>query len=730
MTPLRMPVALLACAVTLVFALGGGPAFAQPASEGSAGVEGEPVEGSAEGDLETVGEVVEALPVQFDLNVELETSFFAQDELGFDGDTFSAVVNDASHWIGGAVDAAIHVRDHGTQAVISNLGPWIAIAVLGFIMFLGDRRAKRKFVQLAATLQPRRPDANPQVLALRRALVAGAGKLVMPTVGWMLSYVPVQGMFDSATWTVALSQALALLLVLRAIIAAADVFFRSDVFEFPEESAEVLRRIVVSSTGAILFFVALSGTISITGYRSDAFALSERLLRLSITLLSVRVLVATGHIAKLLPEEGSAAYLRFRSLFVRYVRHFVVLSLVLLSLWTLGFTRAATTVLLRSYGIVALLVGGALALRWFDRYSGRPSDGSLAAALMGTVDSFARFCINLAFGAAILGLLGLLNPVLTALDSLGVSFGNSSLTVLSVLTAVFVIMLAVLLSRVTRVVLEHTLYPAMEVDVGAAYAANIGIHYFILVASFGLALIALGIDLGALTVFAGALGVGIGFGLQDFARNLVSGLALLFGKIIRKGDLVTVGGEYNGIVEEIGGRMVRIRTRDNTDLVIPASEVVGSALVNWTHGSPVVRIRVPVGASYSSDPNEVREALLDAAARFDHVLRDPAPDVWFTEFGDNSINFMLLVWISAASIDPTVARGKLMFHVWDAMAERNIEIPFPQRDLHLRSVDPALLERLQGGLVPSGPEGASEQAPNASTPAKTDKADASEDGPA
>jgi small-conductance mechanosensitive channel len=206
--------------------------------------------------------------------------------------------------------------------------------------------------------------------------------------------------------------------------------------------------------------------------------------------------------------------------------------------------------------------------------------------------------------------------------------------------------------------------------------------------AFGLAVITLGVDLAAMAVFAGALGVGIGFGLQDFAKNLISGLVLLFGRVLEKGDLVTINDTHTGNVEEIAGRMVRIRTRDNTDMVVPASEVVGSALINWTHGDPRVRLHIPVGVSYSSDVNLVREALMAAAAAYPMALKTPVPDVWFVEFGDSALNFELLIWVNAVVCDPRHVKGTINFYIWDELTERNIEIPFPQHDLHIRSVDP------------------------------------------
>ena len=649
----------------------------------------EPADASTADEAGSGAELVSPLPVRLDLSLdeELDAPFFAHDEFGFDAATFTAIIDDGSHWI---ADVARYVArlPRGTPAeVLARVVPWIVFLALLVAALWMERRAKRGFEHLAETLTTSRSTGKERLDTIRRVFIESAGLMVVPVLAWMLSYVPVQGLFDSAPWTVALSRGLGIFLIYRVVYAVAGAIFGEDLFDFPRDAADRLLGVTISSARAITLFAIAADCVTTISYREDVHALSMTLLRLSITLLSLRVLAATGDIARLMPSEGNPPYLRFRAVFVRYLPHFLAFSVLLLALWTLGFNRAATTVLVRSYSIIGLLVVGALALRWFDRYSQRPHPDSLVRALIDQVDSFARFCINIAFAAAILALLGLLEPLRVLLDNVGVTVGSSDLTALNIIRGLCVIGGAVLVSRVTRVLLDWWFYPRFEVDVGAAHATSTAVHYFVIALSLGIALITLGIDLAALAVFAGALGVGLGFGLQDFARNLISGLVLLFGRVIEKGDLVTINETYIGNVEEIGGRMVRIRTRDNTDMVIPASEVVGSALVNWTHSDPLVRLHIPVGVSYDADVHEVREALLAAAANYPNARSEPAPDVWFVEFGDSSINFELLIWLDAVAVDPREARGRIMFHVWDALLERDIEIPFPQRDLHIRSVD-------------------------------------------
>ena len=193
-----------------------------------------------------------------------------------------------------------------------------------------------------------------------------------------------------------------------------------------------------------------------------------------------------------------------------------------------------------------------------------------------------------------------------------------------------------------------------------------------------------GIHLGALTVFAGAVGVGIGFGLQNIASNFISGLVILAERPITIGDRVEVAG-LAGQVELIRARSTVIRTNDNIAMIVPNSKFIEEPVTNWTYGDPRVRFRIPVGVAYGTDVNKVREALIAAGQSNPHVLRDPAPSVFLNQFGDSSIDFELVVWSSEMSHRPSRFKSDLNFAIEEKLREAGIEIPFPQRDLHIRS---------------------------------------------
>src|SRR5882724_12374706 len=210
------------------------------------------------------------------------------------------------------------------------------------------------------------------------------------------------------------------------------------------------------------------------------------------------------------------------------------------------------------------------------------------------------------------------------------------------------------------------------------------VGYIVLIVGIFIVLDNAGIHLGALTVFAGAVGVGVGFGLQNIASNFISGLVILAERPITIGDRVEVAG-IAGQVQQIRARSTVIRTNDNITMIVPNTKFIDSPVTNWTYGDPRVRFRIPVGVAYGSDVNKVREALIGAGRSNPHVLHDPAPSVFLKQFGENAIDFELVVWSSEMSYRPRRYRSDLNFAMEQKLREAGIEIAFPQRDLHIRS---------------------------------------------
>lgn len=223
----------------------------------------------------------------------------------------------------------------------------------------------------------------------------------------------------------------------------------------------------------------------------------------------------------------------------------------------------------------------------------------------------------------------------------------------------------------------------------AFYALGRVVHYTLLIVGIMLALEMIGVHASRFAVLAGAIGVGLGFGLQAIFNNFVSGIILLFDRSLKVGDFVELESGVHGEVRDIQIRATRIVTNDNLDILVPNSEFVSGRVVNWTHRDVSRRMRIAFGVAYGSDKERVKQAALEAAAEvpFTLSLDGPrAPQVWLAEFGDSSLNFELVVWLTAdATKRPGTVRAAFNWALETALAKHGLEIPFPQRDLHVRS---------------------------------------------
>jgi small-conductance mechanosensitive channel len=226
----------------------------------------------------------------------------------------------------------------------------------------------------------------------------------------------------------------------------------------------------------------------------------------------------------------------------------------------------------------------------------------------------------------------------------------------------------------------------------ALYTLNRVVHYILLTVGCLIALSSIGIDLSKFALFASALGVGVGFGLQNLISNFVAGLMLLFERTLKVGDFIELESGLMGEVREINIRSTVITTNDNVDVVVPNSAFVSGQVMNWTMRDVNRRIHVPFGVAYGSDKELVRKAALEAAANVKQTLMGNdarSPQVWLTEFGDSSLNFELIVWLTSEGVKrPGAVRAAYLWEIETALKKYGIEIPFPQRDLHVRSWSP------------------------------------------
>jgi small-conductance mechanosensitive channel len=256
-------------------------------------------------------------------------------------------------------------------------------------------------------------------------------------------------------------------------------------------------------------------------------------------------------------------------------------------------------------------------------------------------------------------------------------------------TIVYLILLLFLLFFITAKLKRWIVYKLLEkskIELGVRIALGTFVRYIILALGFIIILQTVGINLNSLTILAGALGVGIGFGLQNITNNFVSGIIILLERPIKVGDRVQVG-EILGDVVNISMRSTTVVTNDNIAVIVPNSDFISSQVINWSFTDRNVRMNIPVGVSYNSEPEQVKKILLEVAEDDPAVLKTPKPDVIFDSFGDSSLNFILRVWSQQLSNKLFILKSQLYFEIFKRFKDAGIEIPFPQRDLHIKNTE-------------------------------------------
>ncbi|GHA79854.1 mechanosensitive ion channel family protein [Cognatilysobacter bugurensis] len=283
-----------------------------------------------------------------------------------------------------------------------------------------------------------------------------------------------------------------------------------------------------------------------------------------------------------------------------------------------------------------------------------------------------------------------LDSVGALLDFRIVNVAGLNITVGGIIAALVVIAIAWFASRVLQRMLTRYGDSHQHVNRASLYLLSRVLHYLVIAIAVFVALDVAGVPIGKFSVFAGALGVGLGFGLQAIFSNFISGLILLFDRSLKVGDFVELESGVYGEVRDIKIRATTIVTNDNIDILVPNSEFVSGRVVNWTHREVSRRLRVKFGVAYGSDKEVVKKAALEAAAEvpFTLALDGPRrPQVWLVEFGDSSLNFELVVWLNAeATKRPSAVNAAYLWALDTALNKYGIEIPFPQQDLHIRSL--------------------------------------------
>ncbi|MBU4356085.1 MAG: mechanosensitive ion channel [Proteobacteria bacterium] len=588
----------------------------------------------------------------------------------------------------------------------SHLAP--IFGLLGFILLLGwsTRRFNDLVTRRFRTWRERAADIHLLPLyVLGRALVAN--------LFWLGLFFWTFNLMSSAPAQLILA-ALVTLWALRLSIQWVQGFFAGQtaggVLVLDRDVARFYRRFLK------LFLVYLG--LGFLGLKSAGlldFPESSRLFVEHYFLIGILVwgfwLLRRPYLVRLLPQLSAPTWLHqpVVGLFLRSLLLFLLAVIILADL--LGFqnlslylAEAAVWTLLAVVILWFLwLMGETLILHLLHPEAGRATYFfPERAELIQRVFVFSRWTLGIVLGVAV---------VLWSLNSWGITphqvawafqwmtwgptLGPVRLTTLNVLGVILAIYLGFFLSRLVRGLMLVRIFPRTALDSGVQYTITTTMHYVILILAGLIALNILGFPLTNLALVAGALGVGIGFGLQNIVNNFLSGLILLFERPIKVGDMLVIDGQW-GLVKEIRVRSTIFETFDRYVLIIPNSELVSNKVLNWTHyGAGINRLTLKVGVSYGSDVRQVTQLITEICQANPRVVPVPPPQVYFEAYGDSSLNFNIWVHLRTPS-DRIPATHELNSAIFEAFNANGIEIPFPQRDLHVKEWPEALEKKTEG----------------------------------
>lgn len=275
--------------------------------------------------------------------------------------------------------------------------------------------------------------------------------------------------------------------------------------------------------------------------------------------------------------------------------------------------------------------------------------------------------------------------VSAVLDRIGLDVGRTRISVLSVLTFIVVAILIYVAARVTMRMTSRLVRRSTHLDGSQKVLIQKLVGIVIVAFAIMLGIDLIGIDLTALTVFSGALGLAVGFGLQKTLGNLIAGVILLIDKSVKPGDVIVVGDTF-GAISKIGVRAVSVVTRDGKEHIIPNELLMTEAVENWSYSSRNVRLRIPVGVSHDSDLALAQQLMLQAARVPERVLDEPAPAVWLKAFGENAVEHDILVWVADPELGVGNVQSEILNALWLLFKENGVHLPFPQRDIHIRTL--------------------------------------------
>jgi len=358
-----------------------------------------------------------------------------------------------------------------------------------------------------------------------------------------------------------------------------------------------------------------------------------------------------------------------------YIHQSLIASLILPIIWLLSLSLLLLigAAIETSYHLIKIAVSLLAAWVFINLTTGMLRNKALS-----------KFIAMVVWSVAALNILNLIGPVTDVLDDIGLTVGELRISALIVIEGVFLLIILLWLAILVSQFVDQQIRKSADITPSVKVLISKLIKITLIIIAVVVAISSVGIDLTAFAVFSGAVGIGIGLGLQKSIANLFSGVLLLIDKSIKPGDLITIGDTY-GVVESLNARYASVKRMNGTEHLIPNENLISQEVINWTHTDKLIRPDIIIGVHYQSDVRKAMELCVQSATEVQRVLDTPDPECFLIGFGDNSVDLKLRFWINDPERGILNVKSEILLNIWDQFREHDIEIPYPQRDLHIRS---------------------------------------------
>ncbi len=617
---------------------------------------------------------------------ETASRYFTPEPLGFSLDTFYDLYQDIILLPTKIPDLMEYIIEQAR--LLGFIGSMILFLFLAGLtyMIVGQRKVLNYLETLLVPLITNVPKAFHPYLKLLLKLLAA---VLFPGIFWLLYWFVQSFTGLDQPWFILIGRLMIVWAGAVAALVLLKALFYEQLINIPDNYGKTIYRVTRFITLYIVLTIVIFYSVEAFQINPENLALLQVVINLSIVLASIALLVKKQAIMSLLPDLPYKGYQAFRKILLRVYTPAMIGTFITGVLWSFGYKDLCRYIWTRTWAVAMIIVLIVLVYHYSNKWIAScrkkyPPSDEAAEKYFTSISTALIFVTGIVLLYSVFSLLGIFEPLQRLISFPIFYIGETAFSLWVGIRAMLVIYVILQTSRILRSYLDLKVFPALGVEEGLAYSINTFIGYVMVITGVLFALYSTGFDFRILMVFAGAIGIGVGLGLQNFAANVISGFTLIFGRKVRKGDWIETENTL-GYVREVTLRATKVVTRDNIEYIIPNTELTSKTIVNYSLMDPLIRIQIPVGVSYNANPEEVNKILLKEAEKSTKISTDRSASVLFTDYADSSIDFSLLVWIDIRKTSEREVKSELYFGIFKALAAAGIEIPFPQRDLHIRS---------------------------------------------